>query len=117
MSDCLDSKLTNVFGVRTIDDIKAIGAFIKKNDPKICALIGGGLTCLEMAESLHHFGIKSHIIEMAPMLLPNQLAEMGSKYYQIFPPLTHHQGFHQGFGRKRCHGPHQHQNKRFIEKC
>eukprot|EP01107_Rhizomastix_libera_P007551 TRINITY_DN2252_c0_g1_i1.p1 TRINITY_DN2252_c0_g1~~TRINITY_DN2252_c0_g1_i1.p1 ORF type:complete len:630 (-),score=127.71 TRINITY_DN2252_c0_g1_i1:82-1779(-) len=81
MSDCLDSKLTNVFGVRTIDDIKAIGAFIKKNDPKICALIGGGLTCLEMAESLHHFGIKSHIIEMAPMLLPNQLAEMGSKAF------------------------------------
>lgn len=68
---------TGVFVYRTIEDLDDIMAYAKTS--KSCAVIGGGLLGLEAARAVQEFGLKTHVVEMAPRLMPRQLDEVGGK--------------------------------------
>ncbi|MBK1831315.1 nitrite reductase large subunit [Verrucomicrobiaceae bacterium R5-34] len=62
-----------VFVYRTIEDLEAIKAYAKNS--KTCAVIGGGLLGLEAAKAAQDLGMKTHVVEFAPRLMPRQLDE------------------------------------------
>ncbi len=66
-----------VFVYRTIEDLEHIIAYSKKAGT--CAVIGGGLLGLEAAKAAFDLGMKTHVIEFAPRLMPRQLDETGSR--------------------------------------
>ncbi|MBX7147526.1 FAD-dependent oxidoreductase [bacterium] len=60
----------HVFVLRDVPDMDKIDLFIKTQNPKTAAVIGGGFIGLEMAEALMHRGLKVTVIEKAPHILP-----------------------------------------------
>ena len=66
-----------VFSVRTIDDIKSISSWIKKD--KNATVVGAGFIGLEMADNLYKRGMKINIIEALPSILPTVFDEDMSK--------------------------------------
>ena len=60
-----------VFVYRTIEDLEDIKAYAAKS--KVCAVIGGGLLGLEAAKAAQDLGLKTHVVEFAPRLMPRQL--------------------------------------------
>ena len=58
-----------VFTVRTLLDADRIKSFIKTNNVKKAAVIGGGFIGLEMAENLIEAGLKVSLIEMSDQIL------------------------------------------------
>jgi len=71
-----------IFTLRTIPDADAIDAFIEQQKPSRAVIVGGGSIGLEMAENLHHRGLKTAIVEMAPSLLPTALDPEMAWYVQ-----------------------------------
>ena len=69
-----------VFVYRTIEDLAAIDEFGKT--ARSAAVLGGGLLGLEAAKALHDLGVKTHVIEMAPSLMPRQLDSEGASVLQ-----------------------------------
>ncbi len=63
------------FVYRTLQDLKAIERYASRS--KVGAVIGGGLLGLEAANALKTLGLQTHVIEMAPYLMPQQL-DMGA---------------------------------------
>jgi nitrite reductase (NADH) large subunit len=66
-----------VFVYRTIDDLEAIIAYA--GVARSCAILGGGLLGLEAARAALDLGLATHVIEMAPRLMPRQLDAAGSR--------------------------------------
>jgi nitrite reductase (NADH) large subunit len=66
---------TGVFVYRTLDDLEAIRDHAKGKE--IGAVIGGGLLGLEAANALRLLGLRTHVIEFAPRLMPMQVDEAG----------------------------------------
>ena len=66
-----------VFVYRTIEDLNHIIEYSKKS--KRCAVIGGGLLGLEAAKAAFDLGLKTHVIEFAPRLMPRQIDDAGSR--------------------------------------
>ena len=66
-----------VFVYRTIEDLEDITAYAKKS--KTCAVIGGGLLGLEAAKAAQDLGLKTHVIEFAPRLMPRQVDDAGGE--------------------------------------
>ena len=67
--------LDGCFVYRTIEDLEAIrdaAATASRG-----AVIGGGLLGLEAANALHQLGLDTHVVEMAPRLMPVQLDAAG----------------------------------------
>lgn len=64
-----------IFVYRTIEDLDAIGAWAK--NCKVGTVIGGGLLGLEAANALQNMGLKTHVVEFAPRLMPVQVDETG----------------------------------------
>ena len=62
-----------VFALRTIDDALEIRKYIKENNAKTAAIIGGGLLGLELAKQIRDCGLKTTVVEFFPRLLPKQL--------------------------------------------
>src|SRR6476469_5969636 len=66
---------------RTLDDLDAIRAdALRALDGGRAAagvVIGGGLLGLEAANALRQFGLQTHVVEMAPRLMAQQLDEAG----------------------------------------
>lgn len=60
---------SNIFSLWTIPDTEIIKEFIKENNVKKVAIIGGGFIGIEMAENLKHLGLDVSIIEMAPQIM------------------------------------------------
>ena len=54
-----------VFVYRTIEDLEAMLAYVKDNNVKSAAVIGGGLLGLEAAKAVKDMGVTSHIIEVS----------------------------------------------------
>lgn len=52
-----------IFTLKNIPDTYAIKEFIDQNNPKCAVVIGGGFIGLEMAENLHHRGLKVSIVQ------------------------------------------------------
>src|SRR5215208_873368 len=66
---------------RTLDDLDAIRAdalrAVEAGDAPVGVVIGGGLLGLEAANALRQFGLQTHVVEMAPRLMAQQLDEAG----------------------------------------
>lgn len=65
---------------RTLDDLDAIRAGAETalaSKAPVGVVIGGGLLGLEAANALRAFGLKTHVVEMAPHLMAAQLDEAG----------------------------------------
>ena len=69
--------LPGVFVYRTIEDLDAILAYA--GDAKSCAVLGGGLLGLEAARAVQECGLETHIVELAPRLMPRQLDDTGAR--------------------------------------
>lgn len=72
-----DKLVNGVFTIRTIDDVKTIIPYVKKN--KQAVILGAGLIGMEMADNLYKKEMKIAIIEALPRILPNNLDEDLSK--------------------------------------
>eukprot|EP00562_Extubocellulus_spinifer_P004164 CAMPEP_0178527834 /NCGR_PEP_ID=MMETSP0696-20121128/31482_1 /TAXON_ID=265572 /ORGANISM="Extubocellulus spinifer, Strain CCMP396" /LENGTH=1148 /DNA_ID=CAMNT_0020159451 /DNA_START=79 /DNA_END=3525 /DNA_ORIENTATION=+ len=66
-----------VFVYRTIEDLEAMLAYVKENNVKSAAVIGGGLLGLEAAKAVADMDVTSHIIEFAPILMCRQIDQGG----------------------------------------
>jgi len=64
------------FVYRTIDDLEAIEAYAENCSTGV--VIGGGLLGLECANALKNLGLKTHVVEFAPRLMPRQLDDIGA---------------------------------------
>ena len=66
---------------RTLDDLDAIRAdalrAVAAGHAPVGVVIGGGLLGLEAANALRQFGLRTHVVEMAPRLMAQQLDEAG----------------------------------------
>jgi NADPH-dependent 2,4-dienoyl-CoA reductase/sulfur reductase-like enzyme/peroxiredoxin family protein/TusA-related sulfurtransferase/rhodanese-related sulfurtransferase len=69
-----------VFTLRTIPDTDTIKNFIAEKKPESAVVMGGGFIGVEMAENLHHAGLKVTIAEMLPQLVapldPDMMADV-----------------------------------------
>jgi nitrite reductase (NADH) large subunit len=70
--------LPGCFVYRTLDDLAAIRDWALAADRRNGAVIGGGLLGLEAANALRALGLDTHVVEMAPRLMPQQLDEPAS---------------------------------------
>ena len=61
----------NIFVYRTLDDLSEIKTACQ--GAKTGAVVGGGLLGLEAANALKLLGVKTHVVEFAPRLMPVQL--------------------------------------------
>jgi nitrite reductase (NADH) large subunit len=66
-----------VFVYRTIEDLEQILAYAGKSSS--AAVIGGGLLGLEAAKAVLDLGLRTHVVEYAPRLMPRQVDEVGSR--------------------------------------
>ncbi|OBK51252.1 nitrite reductase large subunit [Mycobacterium kubicae] len=66
---------------RTLDDLDAIRAgaqrAVQAGDGAGGVVIGGGLLGLEAANALRQFGLRTHVVEMMPRLMAQQIDEAG----------------------------------------
>jgi nitrite reductase (NADH) large subunit len=62
---------TGTFVYRTIEDLDGIIRYAERS--KRVAVLGGGLLGLEAARAMHDAGLETHVIEVAPRLMPRQL--------------------------------------------
>lgn len=63
--------------IQTIEDLEAMLAYVKENNVKSAAVIGGGLLGLEAAKAVADMKVESHIIEFAPILMCRQIDQGG----------------------------------------
>jgi nitrite reductase (NADH) large subunit len=78
--------LPGCFVYRTLDDLDAIQAAATAGRPGV--VIGGGLLGLEAANALRLLGMRPHVVEMAPRLMPAQLDDAGAQVLaQLIGPL------------------------------
>lgn len=66
-----------VFVYRTLDDLDAIIGWA--GGARRCAVLGGGLLGLEAARAALDLALETHVIELAPRLMPRQLDAAGSR--------------------------------------
>ncbi|HEY0804737.1 MAG TPA: nitrite reductase large subunit NirB, partial [Pseudonocardiaceae bacterium] len=72
--------LPGCFVYRTIDDLDAIRALVKRRGPagRRCAMVvGGGLLGLEAANALRGMGFSPHVVELGSRLMPLQVDDGG----------------------------------------
>ncbi|MFI6787206.1 nitrite reductase large subunit NirB [Nonomuraea sp. NPDC050383] len=65
----------HAFVYRTIDDLDAIREASEGASEGV--VVGGGLLGLEAADALRGLGLRTHIVEMSPWLMPRQVDEGG----------------------------------------
>lgn len=63
------NKADNLFTLRSIPDTDRIKDYIDNKKPEAAIVIGGGFIGIEMAENLHHRGIKVTLVEMANQIM------------------------------------------------
>jgi len=71
--------LPGCFVYRTLDDLAEIREWAEAEGRSVGAVIGGGLLGLEAANALRALGMTTHVIEMAPHLMPQQLDAPAAK--------------------------------------
>jgi nitrite reductase (NADH) large subunit len=72
--------LPGVFVYRTIEDLQAIEDYSR--NVQSAAVLGGGLLGLEAAKALYDLDLTTHIVEVAPGLMPRQLDADGAALLQ-----------------------------------
>jgi nitrite reductase (NADH) large subunit len=73
----LDLKTPGIFVYRTITDMEKM--IERAPGHHSAAVIGGGLLGLEAAKALQELGLKVHVLEVAPQLLPTQIGQSASE--------------------------------------
>ncbi|MDR7328520.1 nitrite reductase large subunit NirB [Corynebacterium guangdongense] len=77
------NKLPQVHVYRTLDDMdgirSAIEGVVARHGDVTATVIGGGLLGLEAANAVQHMGAKTHVVEMAPRLMPLQVDDAGGE--------------------------------------
>ena len=68
-------ELAGTFVYRTICDLEAMEDYAKT--AKVGVVIGGGLLGLECANALQNLGLKTHVVEFMPRLMPVQVDDAG----------------------------------------
>jgi nitrite reductase (NADH) large subunit len=68
---------SGVFPYRTIEDLIAIEEYAKR--ARSVAVLGGGLLGLEAARAMQALGLETHVVEIAPRLMPRQLDDTGGR--------------------------------------
>ena len=58
-------------------------AYVKENNVKSAAVIGGGLLGLEAAKAVADMKVESHIIEFAPILMCRQVRHILYMFFVI----------------------------------
>ena len=81
--------LSGVFMYRTIDDLDGIAAYAAR--ARSAVVIGGGLLGLEAARAMLDRGVETHVVEVAPRLMPRQLDEGAASLLQA---AIHKMGIH-----------------------
>ena len=71
------SSADGCFVYRTLDDLDALREYAAGRTSG--AVIGGGLLGLEAANALQALGLATHVVEMAPRLMPLQVDEAGGE--------------------------------------
>ena len=61
--------LPGVFSLRNVPDMDRIKDYIDENNPSRVAVIGGGFIGVELAENLHHIGMKVTLVEMMDQVM------------------------------------------------
>ncbi|MER8222317.1 FAD-dependent oxidoreductase [Streptomyces sp. NPDC094143] len=69
--------LPGCFVYRTFDDLDALREAAHAKGPGV--VVGGGLLGLEAANALRLLGVRPHIVELAPRLMPVQLDDGGAR--------------------------------------
>ncbi|GAB3942562.1 nitrite reductase large subunit NirB [Corynebacterium tapiri] len=71
---------------RTLDDLDGMRAAVEgavgNHGDATAVVIGGGLLGLEAANALQHLGAHTHVVEMAPRLMPLQVDDAGGELLQ-----------------------------------
>lgn len=71
------------FVYRTLDDLDlirgAVGRAEERHGEVTAVVVGGGLLGLEAANALQHLGARTHVVEMAPRLMPLQVDDAGGE--------------------------------------
>ena len=67
-----------IFGLRTMQDMDAIIAFIREKSPKRAVIAGGGFIGLEVAENLHRLGISVTIVQRGPQVMKHLDVEIAA---------------------------------------
>jgi NADPH-dependent 2,4-dienoyl-CoA reductase/sulfur reductase-like enzyme/rhodanese-related sulfurtransferase len=70
--------LENVFSLRNVADTDRIKAYVDGVQPGSVVIVGGGYIGIEMAENLHHSGVRTTIVEMLDQILPTFDPEMAA---------------------------------------
>jgi NADPH-dependent 2,4-dienoyl-CoA reductase/sulfur reductase-like enzyme/peroxiredoxin family protein/TusA-related sulfurtransferase/rhodanese-related sulfurtransferase len=72
----------NLFTLRNIPDTDQIKAYIETFKPRIATVIGAGFIGIEMAENLHHLGMKVNLVEAADQVMAPIDFEMAAIVHQ-----------------------------------
>lgn len=64
-------KEVDYFSMRTVEDAERAKMYIKENNPESCIIIGGGYIGVELTDAMHNCKIKTTILEVMDMILPN----------------------------------------------
>ena len=75
--------LPNIFTLRNVEDTDKIKSFVDDTTPRTAVVVGAGFIGLEMAENLHHQGVKVSVVEAAPQVMNMMDSEVAA-------PLHHH---------------------------
>ncbi|HEX2419761.1 MAG TPA: nitrite reductase large subunit NirB [Micromonosporaceae bacterium] len=69
--------LPGCFSYRTLDDLERIREYAAGK--RVGAVVGGGLLGLEAANALRLLGLRTHVVEFAPRLMPLQVDDAGAE--------------------------------------
>ncbi len=72
----------SIFTLRNVKDTDKVKAYCDKNIPQRAVVVGAGFIGLEMAENLHHLGMKVSIVEMADQVMAPLDYEMAAEVHQ-----------------------------------
>lgn len=81
-----------IFTIRSLTDADKLKAYISKNKSKSATIIGAGYIGIEMAENLHHLGLKVSVVDSSNQIINpidfelakialNHLNQMGINFY------------------------------------
>ncbi len=74
----------NIFTLRNVDDTDKIKAFVDDSKPRRAIVVGAGFIGLEMAENLHHIGVKVTVVEAASQVMNMMDSEIAAPIHQHF---------------------------------
>ncbi|WP_397446254.1 FAD-dependent oxidoreductase [Polaribacter sp. R77954] len=74
----------NIFTLRNVKDTDKIKAFVDDEHPRTAVVVGAGFIGLEMAENLHHIGVKVTVVEASSQVMNMMDSEIAAPLHQHF---------------------------------